>query len=364
MTSVSPLIDRLECAAYKIPTDFPEGDGTFEWDSTTMVVVEIWAGSQRGIGYTYADTAVIDLIATLKDTVMGSECFDIPSILERLAIKIRNSGRSGIAACAISAIDTALWDLKARCLDLPLFMLLGAVRKLIPVYGSGGFTTYSDERLRDQLSAWIAENGCRAVKMKIGADHKRDPQRITVARDAIGEAELFIDANGAFTPQAAVRFASVIKGAGVRWFEEPVSSDDEAGLNFVRHRTPASMEVAAGEYIYTLDDARRLIEAKAVDVLQADVTRCGGISGFLKISALCEAFHTDLSGHCAPSVHLHVATCAARLRHLEWFHDHVRIEQMLFESAPVISEGTIAPDPSRPGNGLEFKRQDAEKFRI
>ncbi|WFU11695.1 enolase C-terminal domain-like protein (plasmid) [Rhizobium sp. CB3090] len=363
MTS-SPSIDRLECATYKIPTDAPEGDGTFEWDSTTMVLVQIWAGSHRGIGYTYADAAAAGLVATLKDAVIGSECFDIPSIHKRLASKVRNSERSGIAACAISAIDVALWDLKARCLDLPLFMLLGAARKSIPVYGSGGFTTYSDKRLRDQLSAWIGEDGCHAVKMKIGADAKRDPGRIAVARDAIGEAELFIDANGAFTPQSAVRFASVIKAAGVRWFEEPVSSDDEAGLNFVRHRTPASMEIAAGEYIYTLDDARHLIEAKAIDVLQADVTRCGGISGFLKISALCEAFHIDLSGHCAPSVHLHVACGAAWLRHLEWFHDHVRIEQMLFEGAPAISGGMIKPDPSQRGNGLEFKFQDAEKFKI
>ena len=107
------------------------------------------------------------------------------------------------------------------------------------------------------------------------------------------------------------------------------------------------MEIAAGEYAYTVDYVRSMLEAGAVDVQQADVTRCGGITAFLQIAALCEAFHIDLSGHCAPSLHLHVACASPRLRHLEWFHDHVRIEQMLFDGAPVPSAGEIRPDPSQ-----------------
>jgi L-alanine-DL-glutamate epimerase-like enolase superfamily enzyme len=98
--------------------------------------------------------------------------------------------------------------------------------------------------------------------------------------------------------------------------------------------------------------------------LQADATRCGGTTGFLQIGALCEAHHIDLSAHCAPAMHRHVACAVPRLRHIEWFHDHVRIEQMLFDGAPVARDGAIEPDLGRPGNGLALKRKDAERFRV
>ena len=247
---------------------------------------------------------------------------------------VRNLGRSGLAACAISALDCALWDLKARLLGLPLATLLGRCRNAVPIYGSGGFTTYSDAKLSEQLSGWVERDGCRFVKMKIGSDPEKDPERALAARRAIGDRQLFVDANGAFSVKQALRFVEASADADIRWFEEPVTSDDPSGLRLMRDRTPPGMDVAAGEYVYDLDDARILLEAHAVDVLQADVTRCGGVSGFLDVGALCEAHHTDLSGHCAPSLHRHVACAVPRLRHLEWFHDHVRIEQMLFDGAP------------------------------
>jgi L-alanine-DL-glutamate epimerase-like enolase superfamily enzyme len=175
---------------------------------------------------------------------------------------------------------------------------------------------------------------------------------------------LFVDANGAFSIKRALDFAQTCREADIRWFEEPVTSDDLPGLRLMRERAPETMEIAAGEYIYTSDDARRMLETNAVDVLQSDATRCGGISGFLQIGALCEAHHIDLSAHCAPAIHRHVGCAVPRLRHLEWFHDHVRIEQMLFDGAPVAHDGAIRPDPGRPGHGIDFKRKDAEKFRI
>ncbi len=148
------------------------------------------------------------------------------------------------------------------------------------------------------------------------------------------------------------------------WFEEPVSSDDLAGLAQVRARAPACMEVAAGEYAYDLDYVRRMLEARAIDVQQADASRCGGVTGFLQAAVLCDAHHLDLSGHCAPALHVHAACAAPRFRHLEWFHDHVRIEHMLFEGAPTPKEGVIGPDLTRPGLGLAFKWQDAEQYAL
>jgi L-alanine-DL-glutamate epimerase-like enolase superfamily enzyme len=358
-------ITAVDAAAYRIPTDFPEADGTYAWDATTLVVVHVEAGGRSGVGYTYTDAAAVPLIrGSLRQAIEQRSSFDIVGAWTAMQRNVRNLGRSGLAACAISAIDAALWDLKACVLNLPLATLLGSCRERVLIYGSGGFTTYSDAQLKTQLSGWIDRDGCRFVKMKVGSEPERDPGRIMQAKSAVGDRELFVDANGALSLKQALGFAAACSQADIRWFEEPVSSDDLAGLRVMRERGPESMEIAAGEYIYTLDDARRMLEAAAVDVLQADATRCGGITGFMQIGALCEAHHTDLSAHCAPAMHRHIGCAVPRVRHLEWFHDHVRIERMLFDGAPVAAEGSIAPDLGRPGHGIEFKRKDAERFRL
>ena len=358
-------ITTVRAAAYRIPTDLPEADGTYAWDATTLVVANVEAGGRSGTGYTYADAAIVSLIAgALRAAIEQRDSFDIAGAWMAMQHSVRNLGRSGLAACATSAIDSALWDLKARTFDQPLAGLLGRCRERVPIYGSGGFTTYTDDQLKTQLSDWVERDGCRFVKMKIGTEPERDPERVRQAKSAIGDQELFVDANGAFSVKQALRFAQACPDADIRWFEEPVTSDDLPGLHLMRERAPESMEIAAGEYIFTLDDAREMLEANAVDVLQADATRCGGITGFLQIGALCEAHHTDLSAHCAPAIHRHVGCAVPRLRHLEWFHDHVRIEQMLFDGAPIAADGAIEPDLARPGHGIDFKAKDAERFRV
>ena len=358
-------VSTVRASAYSIPTDKPEADGTLAWDKTTLVLVEIEAGGKTGIGYTYSHHSNAALINdTLAAAVHGTDAMDVPAAHRRLRSAVRNLGQAGLSATALSAVDCALWDLKAKLLELPLCRLLGKNRDTIAIYGSGGFTTYSDAELKQQLGGWAHQDGCRWVKMKIGSDPARDPERVAAARRAIGErCGLFVDANGAFDRKQAVGIARLFAREGVAWFEEPVSSDDLAGLALLRRELSAPMEVAAGEYGYTPDYFRCMLEAGAVDVQQADVTRCGGITGWLRIAALCDAYHTDLSGHCAPALHLHAACAVPRFRHLEWFHDHVRIEQMLFEGAPVPRDGAIRPDLARPGIGLDFRRQDAERFR-
>jgi L-alanine-DL-glutamate epimerase-like enolase superfamily enzyme len=361
----APKVERLEASAYKVPTDAPESDGTYQWQATTLVVVEVAGGGRSGLGYGYADTATATLIRDLlADAVGGRDAMDVPGAWAAMVRAVRNLGRPGIASMAISAVDAALWDLKAKLLDLPLASLLGRVRDSIPAYGSGGFTSYDDGRLRDQLGGW-ASRGFTMVKMKIGRDPADDPRRMGVAREAIGPGvALFIDANGALSRKHALAMAEAAAGLGVRWFEEPVSSDDLDGLNLIRDRAPAGLDVAAGEYGYDLWYFRRMLEAGAVDVLQADATRCGGITGFLRASALCESRGLPLSAHCAPS--LHVAACCASppARHLEFFHDHDRIEHLLFDGAPRPRDGRLAPDLSRPGLGLDFKRADAARFAV
>lgn len=356
----------LRASAYRIPTDAPEADGTFTWDATTLVVVEADAADATGIGYTYSDASTVALIHhTLAACVLGHDAFEIRAQWQRMQHQVRNLGRSGLTATAISAIDCAMWDLKAKLLGVPLVRLLGAVRDRVPLYGSGGFTSYDDARLQEQLASWVERDGCRWVKMKIGSDPQRDPERVKAARRAIGDdAGLFVDANGALSAREAVEYAHRFAEQKVQWFEEPVSSDDASGLAFVREHVPPCMDVAAGEYGYTLDDFRALLAGPSVDVLQADASRCGGITGFLQAATLCESQHLPLSAHCAPALHLHVACAAPRLRHQEWFHDHVRIETMLFDGAPQAHDGAIEPDLSRPGCGLEFRYPDAAPYLV
>lgn len=356
-------IQRIETQVFHIPTDSPESDGTLEWDSTTLVLVLAHAGNQIGLGYTYADIATADLIhKLLAKEVEGKDAMNIPECWQAMVRRTRNLGRPGITSMAISAVDSALWDLKARLLNLPLATLLGRVRDSVPIYGSGGFTSYSAKQLKRQFSHWV-EQGILRVKMKIGRDAAADLDRVHTARQVIGAGvELFVDANGAYSRKLALDQAEKFADFNVAWFEEPVSSDDLAGLRLIRDRAPACMEIAAGEYGYDSWYFRDMLASGAVDVLQADATRCGGITGFLQAAALCEAFHMPLSAHTAPALHTHVCCSVIPFRHLEYFHDHVRIERMFFEGLPALVDGELRPDPSCPGMGLELKRADAERF--
>lgn len=361
----APAIDAVEVAVYRIPTDKPEADGTIAWDSTTMVLVHARAGSTTGLGYSYASAGAAAVVREILDgTVRGRGAFATAACWLAMQHAVRNVGRAGIAASAISAVDVALWDLKAKLLGVSVAALLGPARSAVPVYGSGGFTSYSEQELTAQLRGWV-EQGIPRVKMKVGSCPADDVARVQSARRAIGdEAELYVDANGAYAVKQALWFADRFAESRVSWFEEPVSSDELAALRQVRDGTPAGMAVAAGEYGHDGFYFRRMLDVQAVDVLQADATRCGGISGFLRVAALCEAYGIQLSAHTAPLVHLPAAAAIGPLRHLEYFYDHVRIEQILFNGVPAPEAGALRPVWDRPGLGVELKRADAEAYRV
>ena len=264
---------------------------------------------------------------------------------------------------AIAAVDVALWDLKARILRLPLCKLLGMAHDRVPVYGSGGFTSYRMRRLQDQLGGWV-ELGIPRVKLKVGSSPSDDPARVRAAREAIGpNAELFVDANGAYERKQALAMAARFRAdADVSWFEEPVSSDDLEGLRLVRDNGPEGMAIAAGEYGYDLPYFERMLDAGSIDVLQADVTRCAGITELLRVGALCRAHSMPMSLHCGPAIHLHPGLALEQLVHCEYFHDHVRIEQLLFDGVLAPADGALTPDLARAGLGLELKRTDAGRY--
>lgn len=360
-----PKITAGKATAYKVPTDAPESDGTFAWNSTTLVLVELQAGEVTGIGYTYAQETSAPLARELLKQVIGQDPSDTNRIFSAMRKSQRNYGREGIGAASVSAIDIAVWDLKAKLLGQPLCKLLGMVREGAPVYGSGGFTSYDDAQLTAQLGGWVAE-GIPRVKMKIGTHPGDDLRRVGVAREAIGpDTELFVDANGAYARKQALAFAHRFKDHyNVLWFEEPVSSDDLAGLHLLRTEGPAGMDIAAGEYGWNAMYLRTMMNAEAVDVIQADATRCGGVTGFMDAVALADAHPLPISAHCGPSIHMHLACAARPLRHVEYFHDHARIESMLFDGYRKPIHGEMLPDLARPGLGLAFKHADAEPFRL
>jgi L-alanine-DL-glutamate epimerase-like enolase superfamily enzyme len=360
-------VEGVTVHAFDVPVDGPDGkeqDGTLTWESVTMILVEASAGGETGIGYTYSEQATAALAdSKLASAVRGADAMSPPAAWRQMMVRLRNAGQPGIGAMAVSALDVALWDLKARLLGQPLYRVLPAFRDEVPVYGSGGFTNYPLSVLRGQFAGWAAE-GIGRMKLKTSRDPHTDPERLTAVRKEVGDGvELFTDANGALSRKAALYWADRFREEwGVCWLEEPVSSLDVEGLRLVRDRGPAGLDVAAGEYGFLVPDFTAWTEA--VDCLQADVTRCGGITGLLQVGGLTEARQLDLSAHCAPAVSAHAFCAVPRLRHLEYFHDHVRLEDLAFDGVLSPSGGALRPDPSRAGLGLEVKWRDLEQYRV
>ena len=359
-------ITGLQAAAYTIPTDLPEADGTLDWDSTTIVVVHAQAGSHTGMGWTYGPAACAGLVRELLEpALLDKDVMDIPAAWDAMVRAIRNATRAGCAGYALSAVDVALWDLKARVLGLPLVSLLGRARETVPVYGSGGFTTYDEPEMVEQLTSWVHVDGARSVKIKVAQDHgaamDRDVERIRQARSAVGpDVGLFIDANGGYTRKQAIRLWRTVIDEGVTWFEEPVSSDDLAGLSEIR--TAIDADVAAGEYGTDIVYFQRMCEAGAVDCLQIDATRAGGYTEWLRAAAVAASHGLDVSGHCAPALHAPIAAATPNLRHLEWFHDHVRIEQMMFDGVRSPRQGHLPVGCDQPGHGYTLRPDLAARY--
>jgi L-alanine-DL-glutamate epimerase-like enolase superfamily enzyme len=354
----------LDVSAYEVPTDAPESDGTLAWDSTTIVVVEAHARGRTGLGYTYGHEAIAGIVAgKLAGVVRDADPLAPQAAWAAMTQAVRNSVNAGLCRYAISAVDVALHDLKARLLGVSLADLLGRWHDGVALYGSGGFTSYSLERLREQAAGWM-DAGLDRVKIKVGREPDADPERLAAVREVIGDGvELMVDANGAFTPRRAIAAACEQYAAhGVTWFEEPVSSDDVAGLRRVRDAAPPGMEIAAGEYGTDVFGLARLLDA--VDVLQVDVTRLGGPTAVRHADGLAKARCLPTSAHCAPAISAHVFAACETAVHLEYFHDHVRLESLLFDGTLEPDGGKLVPDASRPGLGLELKRADAERYRV
>ncbi len=360
-------IEKVDVSAYEIPTQTEhESDGTLVWDSTTIVVVELHCGGHIGLGYTYCDPAAAQVISSkLAPLLDGIDPLMPQKAWAQMQVQARQLGHAGIAAMAISAVDVALWDLKAKLVGLCLADLLPRFRESVPIYGSGGFCDYTPEQLREQVHGWVSD-GFRSVKIKVGRDAKADPERVALVRSTVGsDVEVMVDANGANNPQDAVQWAKLYhEEFGVSYFEEPVSSQDLRGLAYVREHAPPGLAVAAGEYGWNLPYFQQMLDADAVHILQADATRCGGVTNMLRVDGLCKARNRPFSAHCAPAISAHACCAMETVIHIEYFFDHYRIESMLFEGTLDPTDGLLTPDRSRPGLGLELKREQAAAYEV
>jgi L-alanine-DL-glutamate epimerase-like enolase superfamily enzyme len=362
VTTASPplgaRVESVRASAYEVPTETEkESDGTLEWSSTTLVLVELECGEHTGLGYTYCDKAAASVVeSTLSPIIEGADPLMPEQTFARMQVEARQLGHTGIAAMAMSAVEIALWDLKAKLLEVCLADALPRFRESVPIYGSGGFTSYTPDQLREQVEGWMAQ-GFRSLKIKVGRDKQADPGRVKLVRSVVGhDVELMVDGNGAYGAAEALEWAARFGEQGVHYFEEPVSSDDLPGMAFVRRGAPRGMAIAAGEYGWNLPYFQRMLDAGAVDILQADVTRCGGVTNMLRVDALCKARSMPSSAHCAPAISAHVCCAMETLIHIEYFFDHYRIERMLFEGTLDPHDGLLTPDRSRLGLGLELKR--------
>lgn len=357
--------DDFRVATYRVATESPEADGTLAWDATEMVVVEIEAAGQVGLGYSYtaAKPAAALIQSKLIPAIQSGHVLDLPKHWLAMRQQLRNIGTPGLGMMAVSAVDTALWDLKAKILNVSLTSLLGAANESVAIYGSGGFTTYSDQQLHEQLQGWVSQ-GLGSVKIKLGVNAVEDARRVALARQAIGpETRLMVDANGGYSARGALELIEAIAPFDVCWLEEPVSSDDLAGLAWLRDRAPGGMAIAAGEYGWDATYFRHMLDAGAIDVLQADATRCG-YTGFLETATLCRTYNIPLSAHCAPALHAPLCAAINGFMHQEYFHDHVRIERVFFTEGTRLERGRLYPDVHCPGTGLQLQHLAADEYRL
>ena len=360
-------IDRIDVSAYKVPTDSPESDGTYRvgcdhaWSWSRRP-----AGGKTGLGYSYADTATARLVRDLlAGVVKGRDAMAVPGAWSAMVAAIRNLGRPGIASMAISAVDAALWDLKARLLDVALVTLLGAVREAAPVYGSGGFTSYSIEQLRDQLGGWAAAGhpaGQDEDRPPSGRRPRPGPGRPRgdrAGRRAVRRRQRGLQPQAGAGHGRGVRRAGrdLVRGAGL--LRRPRRAPPAA-----RPRRRPAWTSPPASTATTCSTSAGCSRPARLTCCRPTATRCGGITGYLRAGALCEARGLPFSAHCARRCTPTPAAPCRPSATSSIFHDHDRIEHMFFDGALTPVGGALHPDPGRPGLGLEFKRQDAARYAV
>ena len=361
-----PTIEAVRTDSYRVPLEHVLSDSTHgDIPHFELVTVRVRdAEGAEGMGYTYAVNSGGAAFAALIEgylgpLLIGRDADETERLWQDMWWKLHYSGRGGHATSAISAVDIALWDLRARRVGLPLWRSLGGYDPKVPVYAGGIDLDFTIEALLEQADRFQAE-GFRAIKMKAGRPSlSQDVERVRRMREHLGdEFPLMVDANMKWSADQAIRAAHAFEPFNLLWLEEPTIPDDVAGhVRVVREgRTP----VASGENIHTLYEFSTLMAAGGLTYPEPDVTNCGGVTIFRKIGALAEAHNLPLTSHGAHDITVHLLAAAPNRTYME-VHGF-SMDRFLAEPMPVVDGFTTAPE--RPGHGIELDWAALEPHRV
>lgn len=355
---MSDPIERVVVTGLRVPLKNPASDAKVltgrqrPVEDVPVTLVEITTASgATGMGFGYClragGPALYAHTAELAGELLGEDAADVTAIWERLVWQGASAGRSGIAIQAVGAIDTALWDLKARAAGLPVSKLIGQHRTSVKTYNtSGGYLNTPTGQMLENASASVAK-GIGGIKLKVGQpDQAADIERVTRMREHLDPSvELMVDANQQWDRASAIRMGRAFEPLDLTWIEEPLDAYDHVG--HAQLAEALDTPVATGEMLASLRDHEELFAAGGVDVLQADAPRVGGITPYLRVMNLAASRGATLAPHFVMEIHLHLAACyptETYVEHFDWL-------EPLFEERLEISGGRMHV-PDRPGLGF------------
>jgi L-alanine-DL-glutamate epimerase-like enolase superfamily enzyme len=334
-------------------------------DTREFVTLEL--GTDQGLvglGLTFFGGALTPALKAAVDALAGLVVGDDPTQVEAIAAKLRraagSSGPGGIFTLALSAVDLACWDLKGKAAGQSLCELLGGLRDRVPTYASGALMRAHPVKYLVEAGPRLAARGFRQMKMQCGSEPTMaaSVERVRVLRDAIGaDVDLMCDINQLWSVSHAIEAGRRIEPHHLYWLEDPVAHDDHAGL--ARVADALVTPVAAGEYHYGIVPFRHLLEARAIDIVMIDLVRVGGITQWMKVAGMAEAFNLPVVSHLVPEIHVHLVAAVPNGLTVEYMPWTLR----LFEETPAIEGGQLVV-PKRPGLGLAFDQAAIKRYQV
>lgn len=354
-----PHVSEVRTGLYRIPNETALEDATQSFDSLELVTAElITETGAKGIGFTYTigsgGSTILEFLQNVCVPLVRDEPASPRHLRQTLAAGTTFVGREGISELALAAIDTAAWDLLGKQMDAPLYELLGGHRQEVPAYRTDGGWLHFDEETLIANAEESVESGFDGVKMKVGRGHGEDIRRIE-AVDAVlpDSVDLMIDANCAYTIDQARRLANRLRDVDLAWLEEPLEKGDYAAYADLRDRV--DVPIATGENFYNVTQFKQLIERGGVDIVQPDVARVGGVTPWIAVAEIAEAWGLTLSPHYIEPIHAHLAVAYDNIPYIE---HHSTVLDEVTEEPIVPTDGVFIP-PKTPGNGVEFTGLEA-----
>ena len=334
-------------------------------DTREFVTIELQTDAGLvGIGLTFFGGALTPALKSAVEALAALLVGDDPTQVEAIAAKLRraagSSGPGGIFTLALSAIDIACWDLRGKAAGQSVCALLGGLRSRVPTYASGALMRVHPVDYLAKAGPRLVDMGFRQMKMQCGSEPTAaaSVERVRVLREAIGpDVDLMCDINQLWSVHHAIDVARRVEPYHLYWLEDPVAHDDYAGL--ARVAEALTTPIAAGEYHYGIAPFRHLLEARSIDIVMIDVLRVGGITQWLKVAGMAEAFNLPVVSHLVPEIHVHLIAAIPNGLTVEYMPWSLR----LFEETPTLARGELTV-PSRPGLGLAFDRRAIERYQV